>query len=173
MLHIETSGLVEMVGPAVGDLVERGVKSVAVLATEATCRSGMYRAACAEQRIECVEISCPTLASLIENGAPEVEISAAVDAAVASIPSDIRDVLLGCTHYPLAFDTFRRAANASPRRLTFIDPSQAVAEAAIKLAGVAGEGKTMVVCSKRTPTFDRFAREMLGVDPSEIAAVSK
>lgn len=168
MLNMETNDLVEMVGPAVNDLVKRGIKSVAVLATQATCRTGMYSAACAEQGITCVEIPCPTLAGLIESGARESEIEVVIADAVKKMPTETSNALLGCTHYPLVLDVFRRFAGS----LTFVDPAQAVTTETVRRHKADGRGSLRVVCSKRTPAFEKFVESMFRVTSQDIEIVS-
>lgn len=168
MLNIEMNDLVEMVGPAVEDLAQRNIKSVAVLATQATCRTGMYAAACAERGITCVEISCPTLAGLIESDACRPQLISAITESLDKIPQETSDVLLACTHYPLVLDIFRRVAGS----LTFIDPAHAVAKAAIRQYGADGNGMLVAAYSKRSAAFERFAKEMLGVAPGQIEILS-
>ncbi len=159
--------IVEMVGPSADGLRAQGVRDVAVLATAATCRTGMYAQACAELGMRAAEIAVPALAGAVEAG-DERAIGAAAEEAVARVPAGVSNVLFGCTHFPLVRERFVRAARAQRRDLVFIDPAPFVAQEAIRRAGTLGRGRTRVACTKPTPTFARLAHELLGVTEDEI-----
>lgn len=163
--------IIEMVGPAVTSLVKQQIHEVAILATVATCRSNVYSDACKGASIHALEIPCPTLATGIELGDKKI-ITKSIREALQKIPPSISHVLLACTHYPLVCKQFEQLARKLGRRLTFIDPASAVAEAALRQHGEKGVGQITVFSSKRSSTFDCFVTNMLGVKPADIQIIS-
>jgi len=86
-------------------------RRVGLLATEATVASGRYRSAllALDAGAEVVSVACPRLVPLIEAGAPNDEIDAAVrEYAVPLKAAGVDTVILGCTHYPLLRPVFER-----------------------------------------------------------------
>ncbi len=88
---------------------------VAVFGTTRTIQSGVYpeeiRKRC--PKVEVVQQVCAGLAGAIENEAPEAELDAMVQAAVAGVMAQTSGspphrAILGCTHYPLVEHLFRR-----------------------------------------------------------------
>ncbi|HLD18312.1 MAG TPA: glutamate racemase [Patescibacteria group bacterium] len=107
-----------ILAPTVEAISGLSMKNVAILATQATVESGAYvreiqkrnPAACVFQQ------ACPSLVPLIESGAPEQKVDAAIQGYFheleKSLPeadlSSLDAVLLGCTHYGLVSHLFRR-----------------------------------------------------------------
>lgn len=109
-----------------------GGKRIAVLATEATVRSGAYERAIRllEPGATVVSVACPGLVPVVEAGkwdGPEAE--AAVAEALAPLHgTDIDTAILGCTHYPLLASAIAAALGPAVR---LVDPAvQAVQELA-------------------------------------------
>lgn len=121
--------LIEMVGPTVG--MFRGTEErVALVATPATIRSHIYQNAFRMVGIEVETIAIPELAAAIEFGSSRESIDAMVAHSVAHLsPETCSALVLACTHYPLAFDSFRAHTHAD---IAIIDPAIAVAERAKK-----------------------------------------
>ena len=77
---------------------------VLVLATAATVQSHAYYAACQAIGLRAMEMACPLLVPLVEEGWTDHEVTREVlriylsEALAKSTPDA---VLLGCTHYPL------------------------------------------------------------------------
>ncbi|MER5819457.1 aspartate/glutamate racemase family protein [Streptomyces californicus] len=93
-----------------------GGGSVAIWATPATTGSPYQRALIAEfgGAAEVTEVPCPGLADAVEHG-DEAGIDRAVAAAAALTPSDVRAVVLGCTHYELVAGRIRDAVQRPGR----------------------------------------------------------
>ncbi|OYU68857.1 MAG: glutamate racemase [Alphaproteobacteria bacterium PA2] len=97
-----------------GDKVEK-LDILAVFSTPATARSRVYEIEIDKRRQDVAVFvePCPTLASLIENGAGAVELATAVEAHVKSVSARIGRApdraILGCTHYEIVADMFRAA----------------------------------------------------------------
>ncbi|MFD4020390.1 MULTISPECIES: aspartate/glutamate racemase family protein [Streptomyces] len=93
-----------------------GGGSVAIWATPATTGSPYQRGLIAEfgGSAEVTEVPCPGLADAVEFG-DEAAIDRAVAAAAARTPSDVRAVVLGCTHYELVATRIRDAVQRPGR----------------------------------------------------------
>lgn len=87
---------------------------VAVWATPATTGSPYQRRLIAEygNGAVIVEVPCHGLADAVESG-EETAVAAAVAAAAALTPPDVRAVVLGCTHYELVAERIRAAVRPS------------------------------------------------------------
>lgn len=83
---------------------------VAIWATPATTGSPYQRRLIRDfaDSVAVTEVPCPGLADAVQQ-ADESAIDAAVAAAAALTPGDVRAVVLGCTHYELVADRIRAA----------------------------------------------------------------
>ena len=97
-----------------GDKVEK-LDVLAVFSTPATAASRVYEIEIDKRRQDVAVFSepCPTLAGLIEAGAPHDELAAVIAGHVKAITGRIGRApdraILGCTHYEIAADLFRAA----------------------------------------------------------------
>lgn len=98
-------GTVPAVKPAAA-----GGGPIAVWATPATTGSDYQRALIRDfaDGVEATEVPCPGLADAVER-ADEAAVDAAIEAAAARTPRDVRAVVLGCTHYELVAERIRAA----------------------------------------------------------------
>jgi glutamate racemase len=116
-------------------------RDVLVIATDATVLSRAYTAACRTQGLRALEMACPLLVPLVEEGwidpststgavtAEVIRIYLAeltLEAAAQGFNPDV--LVLGCTHYPLLRPLIEAAVPADVR---IIDSAQAAAEAAV------------------------------------------
>ncbi len=131
---------------------------VLVIATDATVQSHAYAAACRARGLRALEMACPLLVPLVEEGwtgpmagddtaafaaqaasaPPQVAVTAEViriylaelnaEAAAQGLKPDT--LLLGCTHYPLLRYLLESAV---PIGMKIIDSADATAEAVVKL----------------------------------------
>ncbi|MBM7058070.1 glutamate racemase [Streptomyces durocortorensis] len=116
-----------------------GGGSVAIWATPATTGSPYQRGLIAEfgGSAEVTEVPCPGLADAVDGG-DEAGIDRAVAAAVAVAPSDVRAVVLGCTHYELVATRIRDALQRPGRPPLALHASAgAVAAQALRRIGAA------------------------------------
>lgn len=110
-LRAELEPLIPVIGtvPAIKPAAVAGGR-VAIWATPATTGSpyqrGLIRDFADGARV--TEVPCPGLADAVE-AADEAAVVRAVAAAAALTPSDVTDVVLGCTHYELVEDPIRAA----------------------------------------------------------------
>lgn len=117
-------------------LKEKGIKKAAVLATDGTFRSGIYKQALNEAGIEDIypsEEMQRIVMSLIYDyvKAGNMDFSALdIGAVIEDVKSKGAEILiLGCTELPIAFDIIGEVA------LPTIDPTNVLARAAVQAAG--------------------------------------
>jgi len=154
-LDLEPGSIIEMVGPTVAYLKDVDV-TLAVCATPATIRSGIYQNAFRMVGKEVEAIAIPELAGAIEFGAPASEVARIVEAAVKDIQADT--IVLACTHYPLALDAFTKVL---PNKNIF-DPAVAVAARAKKLfwPQEVRDGAMVLRISKESEHFRALAAKL-------------
>jgi glutamate racemase len=149
---LPADAVIEMVGPTVASM--RGYEGrILLVATTATVRSGIYQNAFRMIGKEIDAIPVPHLAGAIERGASREEQDGIVRAALAGMPEDSYDALiLGCTHYPFAIESFRSVVG---ERMLIIDPAEAVAARALKRLWPREVGSRVAhfLASADTPAF--------------------
>ncbi len=142
---------------------------IGVIGTEATIASGAYTRTIQRMRPE-AEIytrACPLLVPLVEEGWTEGEIAERTVAHyLESLKrSGIDTLLLGCTHYPLLTDLFRRVLGPGVR---VIDSATATAASArdqlraSKMLRRGGEGRTSFFVTETPDRFVRVGRQFFG-----------
>ncbi len=110
---------------------------VCVLATTATVGSHAYEAACRQRGLRAVEVACPLLVPLVEEGWTTHPVTrevlsiylqeAATSARAAGLQPDA--LVLGCTHYPLLREPFEALApSAISASTVVIDSAEVTAE---------------------------------------------
>jgi glutamate racemase len=111
---------------------------VLVIATTATVESHAYAAACRARGLRALEMACPLLVPLVEEGWTSHQVTADViriyldelNAEAAAQGMNPDTLVLGCTHYPLLRPLIEKAVPAGMR---VIDSAEAAAEAAVRL----------------------------------------
>lgn len=103
--------IVSIIRPIADYVIENGIKEVGVVATMFTVSTGAYDRLIKEQdsTVEIVSEGCPTLAAVIDSADfTDDEIEDIVNLHMANLLSkiDVKDVILGCTHYPIVIDKF-------------------------------------------------------------------
>lgn len=150
--------LIEMVGPCVASFKGTDAR-IALCATSATIESGMYQNAFRMIGKEVQAFAIPELAGAIEKGEGSAAYERYISAALEQIPPHSYDVLvLGCTHYPLVIDSFRRALPD----IALFDPAKAVAERVLRdlWPREMAYGKTTFFLSKDSEQFRAFAAQL-------------
>lgn len=106
-------------------IARRKLSRVGLIATEFTVSAGAYDRHIHSEAPDCLVVAkgSPDLAALIDRGdfnqaAIEGEITRQVDDILAREP--VEDLLLGCTHFPIVAENFRRCYP----RLRLIDPAE-------------------------------------------------
>lgn len=105
---------------------DKTLKSVGIIATEFTIKSGLYAKVINKNLPDCkvVGVTSKNLAGLVETGdlageEIKAEIKLCVDKILEEHP--VRDIILGCTHFPIVMDVF----NSLYPNINFIDPAAA------------------------------------------------
>ncbi|UNO38890.1 aspartate/glutamate racemase family protein [Streptomyces sp. MST-110588] len=129
---IPVIGTVPAVKPAAA-----GGGPVAIWATPATTGSPYQRDLIETfaADIDVTGVPCPGLADAVET-ADDAAIDAAIAAAAALTPSDVRSVVLGCTHYELVGERIRAALQRPDApALVLYESAEAVAAQALRRVG--------------------------------------
>lgn len=151
--------LIEMVGPTVAAFRTSSAKLL-VLATEATVKSEIYQNGFRMIGKEVKVLALPELAGALERGASQEAIASIVQKyLVPAVVADVDEVVLACTHYPLAFDVFR---DVLPTTVRVFDPADAVAERVKRWwwPREVGEGTTRFLVSRDSEPFRNFVRTL-------------
>ncbi len=150
---------------------------IAVIATEASIRSGSYRRVLqtALPDTEILSIACPEFVPLIESGHTTPDdplLQAAVRCALSAVrEKGARSLLLGCTHYGIIEDAIRQ----------FIGPETAIASVAesgaaalcaglLKRGQTGGNGSVRFFTSGDAAAFSEMASRFLQCDPTAVPA---
>lgn len=149
-LAITPQQLIEMVGPTALHFRDSDAR-LALCATPATIKSGIYQNAFRMLGKEVSYIAIPDLAGAVEFGKSEAEIERIISEAFADAPS-FDTLILSCTHYPLVRDVFVRVLGQG---VQVFDPSTVVAKRAKDtfIEESDGSGKTRFIISTDTDQF--------------------
>lgn len=165
--------VLDLIDTAARSLSGSAYRRVAVIATQATVRSGAYARAIARHapHITVQEIAAAALVPLVESGAAaSAKARAAVAEALAHIAGPIDAVILGCTHYPLLVDHFR--ALLAPET-AIVDPALAQAAVAAALGATAGDGTTRYVTNGDLHRFATNVRALMNDPHADVAAAER
>ena len=142
---------------------------IGVIGTEATIASGAYTRAIQQLRpgVEIYTRACPMLVPLVEEGWTDNEIAERTVAYYLESlkASGIDTLLLGCTHYPLLRDLFRRVLGPGVR---IVDSATATAAAVnerlneLRLIRPRGMGSQSFFVTETPERFVRVGRRFFG-----------
>lgn len=149
--------IIEMVGPAVRAIVEKGISHIAVAATPATVESGMYQKEFERAGIRVAMIACPELSAAIERDNLVLAQEKVDEALLQAYESGAKTLLLACTHYPLVREMFGQ-------KIEIIDPADAVAAEIIERCGLAGNGSLRFLITKNSDSFRNRVQQLFGVN---------
>lgn len=164
--HIPIVGMEPAVKPA-AEHTESGV--VGVLATETTFEGELYASVVERfaQDVTVLQSACRGLVAEIEAGranGPEAR-RILTEALQPMLAQGMDTVVLGCTHYPFAFDTIRDIVGPNVR---LVDPAPAVARRVESLlaeggqAAAGADGVTQYLTSGDPAAMQQRIRELLG-----------
>lgn len=127
--------ILHMIRETAGAVSRRGIRTVGLLATDGTVRSGVYRKAFEEAGIKALvpdaagqQAVMDVIYKGVKAGNMDIDLGG-FTAAMDDLTARGAEVLvLGCTELPVAFDAFGIDRPA-------IDPTQVLAEAAVRFAG--------------------------------------
>lgn len=163
-VSVPVLGVIEPGAHAAGHAVASGAE-VLVLATAATVQSHAYYAACKAIGLRAVEVACPLLVPLVEEGWVDHPVTREVlriylsEALAACKPEA---VLLGCTHYPLIAREIEKTLRLLGSNAVVIDSAEATAQAAgaelrVAVATDAVQNPTRFECYA-TDSVEKFQR---------------
>jgi len=164
-VNVPVLGVIEPGAAAAKRAIGKGGSEVLVLATAATVQSHAYHAACEAIGLRAVEVACPLLVPLVEEGWIDHEVTREVlriylSEALTKCKPDA--VLLGCTHYPLIAGAIEKTLRELGSNAVVIDSADATAEAAAAALGLAiGAAATKTVGSFEcyaTDSVEKFQR---------------
>lgn len=127
-------------------LAAAGQGRIIVLATEGTVRSGAYENAIRAMRADArvTSVSCPLFVPLVEEGLVRGPLSEEVISHYlgghAPAPGDV--MVLGCTHFPLLKDAFRRVIGDGVTLVDAAEATAAMVEAVLHSEGLAARRRT-------------------------------
>jgi glutamate racemase len=164
---VPVTGVIEP-GARAAAAVSRSGK-IGVIGTEATIASGAYTRALQQLRpgVEIYTRACPLLVPLVEEGWTDNTIAEQTVAYYLESlkTSGIDTLLLGCTHYPLLRELFRRVLGPGVR---IVDSASATASvvserlAELRLARPRGMGSQSFFVTETPERFVRVGRRFLG-----------
>lgn len=162
-----------VIRPSAEEMVERGVRSVGILATEGVVASGIYceeiRSLAPDTRV--YQQACPLLVPIIEAGEDKWEgtdmIIAKYLQGLYAQDDGIATILLACTHYPILLEQFVQQVGS---RAVVLDQGPIVAR---KLKGylsrhpdmaerISRDRKRYFLTTDTSDRFDRLARVFYG-----------
>ena len=120
--------IIGVVEPGSINALERTkTKKIALVATKSCVNSGIYEKVLKsmDPDIELKSVYCPKLTLAIERGEFEKDY---MDAIVKEYLDEFGDydfdtMILGCTHYPLVEDSFKRILKAQGKKVLMVDPA--------------------------------------------------
>ncbi len=162
-VHVPVLGVIEPGAHAAKRAVGQDAE-VLVLATAATVQSHAYHAACKAIGLRAVEVACPLLVPLVEEGWTDHEVTREVlriylSEALATCKPQA--VLLGCTHYPLIAGEIERTLRQLGSDAIVIDSAEATADAAalgIGIEAAAGVENAANFQCYATDSVEKFQR---------------
>ena len=138
-VKVPVLGVIEPGAKAAKKAVGQAGGEVLVLATAATVQSHAYHAACAAIGLRAVEVACPLLVPLVEEGWVDHQVTRDVlriYLSEALTKCDPDAVLLGCTHYPVIAGAIEKTLRELGSDAVVIDSAESTAEAASVALGV-------------------------------------
>jgi glutamate racemase len=168
--------VVGVVEPGVRAAIATGARSIAVIGTEGTIRSGAYQQSLAERApdAEIAAAACPLFVPLAEEGWGDHPVTDDVARHYlgALLDRGVETIILGCTHYPLLRPSLERVVGPAVR---LVDSASSVAETVVAdHAPLLDPGATGTVRLELTDASDRFlriTRSILGHDPEGLEVV--
>ncbi len=162
ILDIPRASIIEMVGPTVSAFKGK-VARVLIVATRATIESGVYQNGFRMIGISADGCVLPDLVQLIEGGGSTEDMVTMVRTALEPYrDAGYTHLLLGCTHFPLVREIFEEVLTTLSMSIELVDPAHAVADAVVARFDTSGTGRTDLMVSLESPTFERFSAECVG-----------
>ena len=166
--------VISVISPAVDDVINKGYDEVGVVGTVFTIQTGEHKRQIQARnpKVKVFGEASKNLAALIEKGDLEAEaLKQEVRSHVANLLAQhpkLKDIVLGCTHYPIVQKLFEKAAP----QVTFINPARDQAEAvkdyleSHNLLRTNHTGKTTINSSGDEPVYHVILDEV-GLDKDQ------
>lgn len=162
-------------------------RSIGVIATESTVKSGAYTAAIkkADANVEVIERACPLFVPLAEEGWADNEVAGTIaETYLKDFRSTVETLVLGCTHYPILRDVIQQTVGAEVRLIdsgeaTAVEVKSLLRDKKLARLTLPTGALERQLCDDLdhfyvTDAAERFARvaeRFLGVKPSRLEAV--
>jgi glutamate racemase len=171
VFDLSPDNLIEMVGPTVRYFSGSSAK-IALAATPATIRSGIYQNAFTMIGKEVEYITIDGLAGAIEFGKPEKDIEASIRRALPSGMEKFDVLVLACTHYPLVADSFKKVLGD---RIKIFDPALVVGERVYESwwPREVGDGQLHFALTADSEHFRTLAKRLFAGTAADIQVVKK
>lgn len=116
--------IIGIIKPAVDYVINTDIKEIGVIATKFTIETGVYERLIkkANEDVKVVSEGSPNLSAMIDSADySSEELQSLVDLHMDSIleKCNLKDIVLGCTHYPIAINEFQ----AKAPNVKFINPA--------------------------------------------------
>lgn len=171
--------IIGIVSPAADYIYHQGIKSIGLIATEFTVNTKNYDKLIHEydSSVEIIGKGSPLLAALVDRGDfNEHDINTEITTQIDNILSrqKVDHVILGCTHYPIIEDNFKRCYP----EITFVNPAleQAIAVRdylASKDALSTKERGSFIICTTGDPQVYVNVSKRLGLfEPTELKSIN-
>jgi glutamate racemase len=143
---------------------------IGLLATPTTVASHAYEQAIAavDPHVTLHAVPCPTLASIIQDGAQfdEHAVETVRDACAPLRAADVDTVILGCTHYPLIAPMLQRMLGPTVKLISSgaalaRQVEHALSTRELRNPRVAGEGDYRFLCTGDVAAFEALATSFL------------
>ena len=148
-----------------------GSSPLGIIATEASIKSGAFKAAlhAAFPEREIIDLACPEFVPLIESGhisADDPLLTAAVERALAPLKArQPGTLLLGCTHYGIVGDAISAYLGRDVRLVSASECAASEMRDRLVSSGMTGgEGRTQYLTSGSAEDFSKVASVILGMD---------
>ncbi|MBI2474837.1 aspartate/glutamate racemase family protein [Candidatus Uhrbacteria bacterium] len=165
LFEIPKTRVIEMVAPTVRAVCKRTRGKILIAATLATVRSGIYELAFTQHGLSAESIALPKLAEAIERQASGSELEEIISPAVQkAIDIHAKLLVFGCTQFPFARSVFSHMFEERGYEIELFDPSDVVADEAVKTFNVEGEGLNTFFVSKSSCVFNQTVFDLFGSD---------
>lgn len=153
--------IVGVVNPACEFAVrETKNNKVAILATEGTVKSGVYKETMKSMspEVELIELGCPDLVLAIEDGhIDDDEVKGIIEDYLNKLGHfDYDTLILGCTHFPLATEMFHEIFRERNKVVSIVDPAQKTIEKLIELQGYTEDSESEEIEFYATGDVEKF-----------------
>ena len=163
--------IIGIIEPAAKFVIHTNLKKVGLIATKFTVSNGAYEKLIhkRDSSVSVVSKSSPLLAELIDRGdfgsnAIDSEIKTVIDAILSK--DKVKHIILGCTHYPIVEEKFRRYYP----NISFINPAKEQAKAVQNYLeennafAEKNEGGSLSICTSGRPQLYANVAKRLGLN---------